>query len=92
MIKRFSLSLFAAAIAATSFAASQPIVVSLSKERAGRPPARFLSVVRDWIIAADAGRPVVQVDGRQWIQGQPSAGLAANARTIDGRTGMPGDS
>jgi hypothetical protein len=27
---------------------------------------------------------VLQVDGRQWIKGQPSAGLAANARRIYG--------
>ena len=27
---------------------------------------------------------MLQVDGRQWIKGQPSAGLAAKARTIYG--------
>jgi hypothetical protein len=32
----------------------------------------------------DAGKKVLQVDGRQWIKGQPSAGLAAKARTIYG--------
>jgi hypothetical protein len=54
-------------------------------ERPGRPSARFLSVVGDWIVAKDErGRPVLQVDGRQWIKGQPSAGLAAKARTIYG--------
>ena len=60
-------------------------VISLAKERAGRPPARFLPIVGDWIVARDeAGKPVIQVDGRQWIKGQPSAGLAAKARTIYG--------
>jgi hypothetical protein len=74
-------SLFAASL----FAASSPIVVSLAKERVGRPSARFLAVVGDWIVAKDErGRPVLQVDGRQWIKGQPSAGLAAKARTIYG--------
>jgi hypothetical protein len=73
------------AIAASLLAASQPVVISLAKERAGRPSARFLSVVGDWIIARDdASQPVLQVDGRQWIKGQPSAGLAAKARTIYG--------
>ena len=76
---------YAYAFTASLFAASQPMVISLAKERAGRPPARFLAVVGDWIIARDdAGKPVIQVDGRQWIKGQPSAGLAAKARTIYG--------
>jgi hypothetical protein len=61
-----------------------PVVINLAKERAGRPSTRFLSVVGDWIIATDSGKPVLQVDGRQWIKGQPSAGLAAKARTIYG--------
>jgi len=59
-------------------------VVNLSKERAGKEPARFLPIVGDWVIAEDGGQKVVQVDGRQWIKGQPSAGLAEKARTIYG--------
>jgi hypothetical protein len=66
-------------------AADHVITVNLGKERAGTEPARFVSVVGNWSIAADAqGKKVVQVDGRQWIKGQPSAGLAAKARTIYG--------
>ena len=84
-MKRLSFSILLMAGAASLFAASQPLVISLAKERAGRPPARFLAVVGDWIIARDdSGKPVIQVDGRQWIKGQPSAGLAAKARTIYG--------
>jgi len=60
------------------------IAVNLSRERVGAEPSRFLAVVGNWIIAEDAGKKVVQVDGRQWIKGQPSAGLAAKARTIYG--------
>ena len=61
------------------------INIDLSKERVGKEPAKFLSVVGNWSIATDEqGRKVVQVDGRQWIKGQPSAGLAAKARTIYG--------
>jgi hypothetical protein len=72
-------------VATSLFAAAKPVVISLAKERAGRPPARFLSVVGDWIIATDdAGKPVLQVDGRQWIKGVPSQGLAQKARTIYG--------
>src|ERR1044072_2873750 len=42
--------------------------------------ATFLPIVGDWTTSKD----VVQVDGRQWIKGVPSAGLAANARKIYG--------
>lgn len=48
-------------------------------------PAKFLPIVGDWMTSKDdAGAAVLQVDGRQWIKGQPSAGLAAKARTIYG--------
>jgi hypothetical protein len=60
------------------------ILVSLSKERVGGEPARFVAVVGNWLVAADGNQKVIQVDGRQWIKGQPSAGLAAKARTIYG--------
>jgi hypothetical protein len=84
-MKRLLFSITAAALAASLSAASAPIVVNLAKERAGRPSARFLAVVGDWTVAGDErGRPVLQVDGRQWIKGQPSAGLAAKARTLYG--------
>jgi hypothetical protein len=45
------------------------------------PPSHFLAIVGDWNVTSDH---VLQVDGRQWIKGQPSAGLAAKARTIYG--------
>ena len=81
MRKTLLLSLFTAA----SLYAASPVVISVAKERAGRPSARFLSVVGDWLVASDEkGKSVMQVDGRQWIKGQPSAGLAAKARTIYG--------
>jgi hypothetical protein len=48
-------------------------------------PSHFIAIVGDWTTAKDdAGKSVLQVDGRQWIKGQPSAGLAAKARTIYG--------
>jgi hypothetical protein len=66
------------------FSAS-PTVIDLSKERADHEPARFVAMVGDWTIAKDdSGKNVLQVDGRQWIKGQPSAGLAQKARTIYG--------
>src|SRR6476660_138965 len=48
-------------------------------------PSHFLAIVGDWSNSKDeAGKTVLQVDGRQVIKGQPSAGLAAKARTIYG--------
>jgi len=48
-------------------------------------PSKFIAIVGDFMNAKDdAGAAVLQVDGRQWIKGQPSAGLAAKARTIYG--------
>jgi hypothetical protein len=75
-------------IAASSFAAGKRVAVDLSRERAGKESARFVSVVGDWVISTDEkGKKVVQVDGRQWIKGRPSAGLAQKARTIYGSKG-----
>ncbi|MEO8382176.1 MAG: hypothetical protein ABI779_21120 [Acidobacteriota bacterium] len=84
-MKRLTTFLLSAAMAASLFAATRTTVIDLARERVGRPSARFLSVVGDWIVAKDdRGQTVLQVDGRQWIKGQPSAGLAANARRIYG--------
>lgn len=60
------------ALAVLSMAASANIAV---------PPSHFLAIVGDWNVTNDH---FLQVDGRQWIKGQPSAGLAAKARTIYG--------
>jgi hypothetical protein len=84
-MKRTTLFVLCTAVTLSMFAAAKQVVVDLAKERAGKEPARFVSVVGDWVIATDdAGKKVVQVDGRQWIKGQPSAGLAQKARTIYG--------
>src|SRR3954449_8282525 len=73
------------ALALPLFAADKSVGVNLSKERVGREPSRFVPVVGNWtIVKDDKGQNVLQVDGRQWIKGQPSAGLAAKARTIYG--------
>jgi hypothetical protein len=84
-MKRLTVFFCAAAVAGSLFAATQTMKVDLTRERVGRPSSKFLSIVGDWVMAEDErGTPVLQVDGRQWIKGQPSAGLAANARRIYG--------
>ena len=65
-------------------ARAQTVRVDLSKERAGRESAKFLSVVGNWSIVDDGGRKVLAVDGRQWLRGQPAGSLARNARAIYG--------
>jgi len=64
--------------------AAQPIKIDLSAEKEGAEPTRFLPVVGDWTVAADAGKKVLLVDGRQWKRGQPAGGLADKARAIYG--------
>lgn len=44
-------------------------------------PSQFVAVVGDWNVTPEK---TLQVDGRRWIKGQPSAGLAEKARTIYG--------
>ena len=56
----------------------------LSAEKAGQESSVFLSAVGNWIVAEDAGRKVLVVDGREWKRGQPSTGLAEKARAIYG--------
>jgi hypothetical protein len=63
---------------------AQPLKVDLSAEKEGSEPTRFLAVVGDWTVTADAGKKVLLVDGRQWKKGQPAGGLADKARAIYG--------
>src|SRR5258708_32307092 len=58
--------------------------VDVAKDKAGSEPASFLGVVGNWVVAQDAGKNVLMVDGRQWKKGQPAGGLASKARLIYG--------
>jgi hypothetical protein len=83
-MKKPCATLLLSSLVLTLLFGAAPVSVNLAKERPGREPSRFVPVVGNWSIATDQGKNVVQVDGRQWIKGQPSAGLAAKARTIYG--------
>src|SRR5436190_251464 len=65
-------------------AAAQPLKVDFSNESVGAEPKSFLSVVGVWRIETDDGNKVLVVDGRQWKEGQASAGLADKARALYG--------
>jgi len=65
-------------------AAAQPLKVDFSNESVGAEPKSFLSVVGVWRIEGDGGNKVLVVDGRQWKEGQTSAGIADKARALYG--------
>jgi len=65
-------------------AAAQPLKIDFSSESVGAEPKSFLSVVGVWRIETDDGNKVLVVDGRQWKEGQASAGIADKARALYG--------
>ncbi len=70
--------------AALAAAAQQNVKADLSSETVGTEPKSFLGVVGIWRIEAENGKNVLTVDGRQWKEGQSSAGLADKARALYG--------
>ena len=72
-----------AALALPSLAA-QPTKIDFSDETAGAEPKSLVPVVGVWRIENDAGKKVLAVDGRQWKEGQSSAGIADKARALYG--------
>jgi hypothetical protein len=70
-------------IASPAFA-QQQVKVDFSNEAVGAEPKSFLSVVGIWRIEQESAKKVLAVDGRQWKEGQSSAGVADNARALYG--------
>ena len=64
--------------------AAQPTTIDLSGETVGAEPKSFVSVVGFWRVEEDNGKKVLAVDGRQWKEGQLSAGIADKARALYG--------
>jgi hypothetical protein len=86
-----SISVKLALASATGFAAltlpllaAPPTTVDLAGETAGAEPKSFVPVVGFWRIEKDGGKNVLVVDGRQWKEGQSSAGIADKARALYG--------
>src|SRR5450432_3012351 len=77
-----------AALGAAEFAlpaaAQQSVKADLSSETVGAEPKSFLSVVGVWRVEAEGSTKVLAVDGRQWKEGQSSAGIADKARALYG--------
>src|SRR6201981_2610931 len=64
--------------------AQQDVKIDFADETVGAEPKALLPVVGIWRIESDAGKKVLAVDGRQWKEGQSSAGLADKARALYG--------
>ncbi len=64
--------------------AAPPTTVDLAGETVGAEPKAFVPVVGFWRIEDDNGKKVLVVDGRQWKEGQSSAGIADKARALYG--------
>jgi ABC-2 type transport system permease protein len=60
------------------------VKVDLANETAGAEPKALIPVVGVWRIEDDGGKKVLAVDGRQWKEGQSSAGIADKARALYG--------
>jgi hypothetical protein len=64
--------------------AAQPTTIDFSGETVGAEPKSLVPVVGFWRIENDNGKKVLAVDGRQWKEGQSSAGIADKARALYG--------
>ncbi len=58
--------------------------VDLANETAGAEPKTLVPVVGIWRIENEGSKKVLAVDGRQWKEGQSSAGIADKARALYG--------
>src|SRR4030081_3226239 len=65
-------------------AAAETLKIDFSTETVGAEPTSLLPVVGIWRIENDGGKKVLAVDGRQWKEGQSSAGIADKARALYG--------
>jgi hypothetical protein len=61
-----------------------PVKIDLSNKSAGAEPKGMVPVVGIWRIENDNGKKLLAVDGRQWKEGQSSAGIADKARALYG--------
>jgi hypothetical protein len=71
-------------ILALQAVAQQPVKFDFSDETVGAEPKSFLSVVGVWRVDQEGQKKVLAVDGRQWKEGQSSAGIADKARALYG--------
>src|SRR5215218_7988286 len=83
MLLKTALCMSLFSIASPAFA-QQQVKVDFSNETVGAEPKAFLSVVGNWRVEQEGAKKVLAVDGRQWKEGQSSAGVADKARALYG--------
>ena len=64
--------------------AGQALKIDFAPETAGAEPKSLVPVVGIWRIESEGDNKVLAVDGRQWKEGQSSAGIADKARALYG--------
>ena len=65
-------------------AAQKQIRIDFTDETVGGEPKSLLPVVGVWRVENERGNNVLAVDGRQWKEGQSSAGIADKAKALYG--------
>jgi hypothetical protein len=65
-------------------AAADTLKLDFTTDTVGAEPTALVGVVGIWRIENEKGRNVLAVDGRQWKEGQSSAGIADKARALYG--------
>jgi hypothetical protein len=85
--KRIRATVFAAiglAAVALPVLAAEPFKIDFSAETVGGESKSLVPVVGVWRIETEGDKKVLAVDGRQWKEGQSSAGIADKARALYG--------
>ena len=83
-IRAMAASVLGFALLISPVAAEQPTKIDFSNETVGAEPKSLVAVVGVWRIESEGGKNVLAVDGRQWKEGQSSAGVADKARALYG--------
>src|SRR5437762_4207547 len=83
-VRAFVVSVIGLAALALPGLAAQPTTIDFSGETVGAEPKSLVPVVGIWRIDNDNGKKVLAVDGRQWKEGQSSAGVADKDRALYG--------
>jgi hypothetical protein len=83
-IRTMAASVLGFALLISPVAAEQPTKIDFSNETVGAEPKSLVAVVGVWRIESEGGKNVLAVDGRQWKEGQSSAGVADKARALYG--------
>jgi hypothetical protein len=84
IISSVTVSVCALVALALPASAQQQVKVEFANEAVGAEPKSFLSVVGVWRVEQEGPKKILAVDGRQWKEGQSSAGIADKARALYG--------